>query len=1093
MHRSESFSAIRSYFPKGFRSERDRSRREVCGGLSWRRLSNGKEASEEENTPPRDSEDRSKTRSRDSSSGEQSKELEATKAEMENIQGESCSSSEMEEGELEPDPIPEPSDTIGQAKDSQNCKDKEDENKNDTELSSENKDALLSKKSDFLEGASGEERSMQMEVVQVAGKNEHVELFKGLDKEIRGEEEGFTESEGQREGLDQKLREEEDLAEEICNREKLEDTYCLEMKKRICAENSHLPLQGLNFEIKRPLEAREVKDDELAIVYSKIDKNLEDKVSEVNVRELGVDAEKKEEMSINLEIVQWKDKGIDQVGFDAEQCQVKGIDLHAADAGDVVCFSSVKEITFKNNLELNPMVDKIKENLKDKGKSIAHTLSNVADSVEDEDAVEGPCRRGFELVFQDHITQPDKPSSCGLFSGWTTNKKLKLEPLDLSLGLPGAIPDLSSNPPNSQSYSPGHTRSIQSFPSSFRTTSDGFTNSITFSSSQPFVHNPSCSLTQNSMDNYEQSVGSRPIFQGVDQVSSGTIWPSQTIVEPKRKSGAGALFHRVLLNGNHSSNSIKIMNGHHHLNSNALLRQQSFPRQPSPPQSVGSHDMLPEHSQDKRILTKERSFNSASRSEQHEGEEVIVNTPNVVERIITRIVSEPLQVMERILQDMTEHSIEYLKDSICKMLANTEKCGQIYTLQMALQRRSDLTADAMTKCSRTLLEILVALKTDLPDFLQKPNNAPSSDLVEIYHNLKCRNIACRNVLPVDDCDCKICSPKNGFCSACMCLICSKFDMASNTCSWVGCDVCLHWCHTDCGLHGSHIRNGRNSSVAPGATEMQFHCVACGHPSEMFGFVKEVFKMCSKDWKVENLVKELQYVRRIFFGSNDLRGKSLYQFAGQMLVKLEDKKKHSEVIKNIMSFLSESESTISNAPPLYSPRETSGNNGQRSNDVTFPREENAWLSPVSSSKVSRLLHKATTSGTNDDQMSRQRKDSAFLQLNCERKPIVDELESVVGFKQAEAKMYQERADNARREAESLKRIAAAKNGKIDEEFSSRVTKLQLQEAEDRRKQKLEELQAIERAHHDFISLKTRMEAEIKDLLLKMEATRRNVNA
>ncbi|KAI0493103.1 hypothetical protein KFK09_027379 [Dendrobium nobile] len=1104
LHRSESFSAIRRDFPKGFRSERDRSRREVCGGLSWRRLNCGKEAADEEKrSPARDSEDRGKTRSMDSSSGEQAKDVEAVKADMDKVRRESCSSSEMEEGELEPDPLPEPSiHSRGQAeRDSQNIKDKDGVIETVSEASSENKGVQLSmKRSDNVDGTSDGERSMEIEQIQIAKK---------LNEEIIVEGEGFVELRGQRESLSESQGEAKDLAEdtceegkledtscgekkdlaEACEEEKLEETSCSEKKERINYESSYLPSQFPNLEINNKLEKPVVKDDELRNVYTASRQgNLEEIVREGHFSEVEMDIEKKDETCINLGVVQRKEKGIDQVDFEAEQRKGKGIDLQVATVGEAGHCNSVKEIKCENNLTLKPMA----ENPRDKGKRIARPFSNMADSAEDEDAVEGPSRRGFELVFQDHIIQPDKANSCGLFGGRIKKEKLKLEPLDLSLGLPGVLTDHSSKPPNSNPNSPGGTRSIQSFPSSFRTISDGFTNSMSLSSSQPFVHNPSCSLTQNSMDNFEQSVGSRPVFHGADQVSSGTIRQSHTSIEPKRKGGAGALFHRVLLNGNHSQNSIPGMNGHHNLNSNALLRQQSFPRQPSPPQSVGSHDTLSEHSKDKRMLTRERSFNSLSRTEQREGDQIVVNAPSFVERIITRIVSEPLQVMERMLQDMSEHSMEYLKDSICKMLANTDKRGQIHALQGTLQGRADLISETMTRCPQTLLEILVALKTGLPDFIQRPNNVSSSDLVEIYHKLRCRNIACRNILPVDDCDCKICSQKNGFCSACMCLVCSKFDMASNTCSWVGCDVCLHWCHTDCGLRGSHIRNGRSSSVALGATEMQFHCVACGHPSEMFGFVKEVFKMCSKDWKVENLAKELQYVRRIFCASNDMRGKSLYQVAGQMLVKLEDKKKHSEVIKNIMSFLSESESTINNSP-LYSPSEPSGNNDQRGNAVAFPIEETAWLTPLPSSQVSRILHKSASPTVDDDQMCRQRKDSSILQMSFEKKPVVDELESVVEYKQAEANLYQERADNARREADGLKRIAAAKTGKIDDEYSTKMARLQLQEAEEKRRQKLEELQAMERAHHDFINLKARMEAEIKDLLLKMEDTRRNFNA
>lgn len=107
------------------------------------------------------------------------------------------------------------------------------------------------------------------------------------------------------------------------------------------------------------------------------------------------------------------------------------------------------------------------------------------------------------------------------------------------------------------------------------------------------------------------------------------------------------------------------------------------------------------------------------------------------------------------------------------------------------------------------------------------------------------------------------------------------------------------------------------------------------------------------------------------------------------------------------------------------------------------------------------------------------------------PAADELDGVVRFKQAEAEMYQARADDARREAEGLKRIAAAKIGKIEEEFSGRLARLRLAEAEDRRRQKLQELQSLERAHHDFLNMKTRMEADVRELLRKMEAAQRNL--
>lgn len=87
------------------------------------------------------------------------------------------------------------------------------------------------------------------------------------------------------------------------------------------------------------------------------------------------------------------------------------------------------------------------------------------------------------------------------------------------------------------------------------------------------------------------------------------------------------------------------------------------------------------------------------------------------------------------------------------------------------------------------------------------------------------------------------------------------------------------------------------------TEMQFHCIACEHPSEMFGFVKEVFHNFAKDWSVETLCKELEYVKRIFSGSKDMRGRQLHEIADQMLPRLAIKSNLPEVLRHIMSFLS----------------------------------------------------------------------------------------------------------------------------------------------------------------------------------------------
>ncbi|KAI3964549.1 hypothetical protein MKW92_039346 [Papaver armeniacum] len=775
----------------------------------------------------------------------------------------------------------------------------------------------------------------------------------------------------------------------------------------------------------------------------------------------------------------------------------KAIDLEVK-AEDVGLVDSRKEAAEQNralDVTLTLTNDKLTQNIKDKGKSLAVYPSSEANLNKN-----GPCMERDLLLSRDDAMEG--PSSRKTNSSGVNNEKdekLKIEPLELCLGLPNvSLPlPLDSVDPIPTPSSPSHARSIQSFPTTLRSNSDAFTTSMSFSGSQTFVHNPSCSLTQNSFENnYEQSVGSHPIFQGVDQASHGT-WPAQSSDDLKRKEVP--LYQRILLNGNGSLQPPQTFQGV--LNSQTsqvqlhkvsegsnsgvpvrLDRQSSLSRQlsglqsrhhddvRSPSNSMGSQDTRSEYSNKKRLM-RERSSGSLIRSNsQREFEQqLVVGGTGFGEKIIAMI-------------EMTEQSIAYLKKITYEMIMLEDKCGQ---LQKALQKRSDVTLETLLKSHRVQLEILVALKTGMRDFLQRSNNIPSSELADIFLNLKCRNPACRSLIPVDECDCKVCLQKNGFCSACMCLVCSKFDMASNTCSWVGCDGCLHWCHTDCGLRESFIRNGQTVTGAHGATEMQFHCVACDHPSEMFGFMKEVFKTCAKEWKAETFSKELEYVKRIFAASNDWRGEN---FMILLVTCCQDWR-----VNPVDSKLGNSSSFSAKESPVIKPGEGSSNGG------VGPVQEAKWL--VASAGTEKVSPRVESAGKarpvldwdhmvgNKHVEDRQKE----LLTNVDKKYVVNDLESIVRIKKAEAKMFQERADDAKREAEGLKRIAIAKSEKIEEEYRSRITKLRLVDAEERRKQKLEELQVMEREHREYLSMKMRMETDIKDLLMKMESTTGNLGS
>lgn len=107
----------------------------------------------------------------------------------------------------------------------------------------------------------------------------------------------------------------------------------------------------------------------------------------------------------------------------------------------------------------------------------------------------------------------------------------------------------------------------------------------------------------------------------------------------------------------------------------------------------------------------------------------------------------------------------------------------------------------------------------------------------------------------------------------------------------------------------------------------------------------------------------------------------------------------------------------------------------------------------------------------------------------KKDDFDSLESIVRIKEAEARMFQSKADEARREAENYRQIIQAKTEKLDEEYAEKLGKLCLQETEERRRKKLEELKVLENSHCDYYGMKMRMQAEIAGLLERMEATKK----
>ncbi|XAR63346.1 hypothetical protein NMG60_11023252 [Bertholletia excelsa] len=919
IHRSESFSGSRREFPKGFRSERDRSRREGSV-LSWRRFGTGKDVDEGTRTgfdsvrgskvvcedkgnlrsPRRLKEAKSPPWSKDSGS-EQSKSVEVKKSE--DLPAESGSSSEMEEGELQPEP----------------------------------------------------ESALESE--PIAEQQGSVGLNPG-EKEV---ERGHQVEDQIMEDVEKSLSTVAAKADSVCV-EKIEfdqQKPGKDLEKEVVesADSQSNSVQGMscNEDV-----AETTADDGVT--------NKEDGPSENSSCE-------KEN----------KDNSVDKsLSLEEEHKENKGIDLEVR-AGDVDLPESNKEVHEDGGIpktHLPAPTDDLAQDFKDKGKSMAVSPSPTRDCAEEvlkveresnsfltckDNDIEEPTNRGLELFLRDPVKQPEKPDLS--FPSKPKDEKLALEPLDLSLSLPNVLLPINSN--NQAPDSPSHARSAQSFPSTFHTNSDGFTMSMSLSGSQPFTHNPSCSLTHNSFDNYEQSVGSRPLFQGVDQVFS-PVWHGQPSNERKHKDVS--MWQKVLSNGNgsyHQSQSLQGISNSQGVKGQkpkvaegtsaipiGLDRQLSLPRQlsgvqsrhrhdiKSPSQSAGSRENGSEYGKEKKLVIREQDSGALYRnSNQNEKEQLSMGQADFFESIITMMVSEPVLVMAKKLNEMAGQSLTFLKETARDIIVNGSKQWQLSAFQKALRNRSDITLEVLLKSHRAQLEILVALKTGLQEILERNYDIATSDLAEIFLNLRCRNLTCRSSLPVDDCYCKVCMPKNGFCSTCMCLVCSKFDMASNTCSWVGCDMCLHWCHVDCALRESYIRNGCNASGPQGVTEMQFHCVACEYPSEMFGFVKDVFQTFAREWTAETLSKELEYVRRIFSSSEDTRGKQLHNIAVVMLSRLGKNSDVREVQNQIISFLTDDDSLKSANTHIILGEEPSNKNHEGSNGIARSSQEALWFKPL----------------------------------------------------------------------------------------------------------------------------------------------------
>ncbi|XXG81876.1 hypothetical protein AAC387_Pa09g2420 [Persea americana] len=397
-----------------------------------------------------------------------------------------------------------------------------------------------------------------------------------------------------------------------------------------------------------------------------------------------------------------------------------------------------------------------------------------------------------------------------------------------------------------------------------------------------------------------------------------------------------------------------------------------------------------------------------------------------------------------------EELLEELKSELRVILEGTggsQNREEFLFLQNLVQGRNDLTTKSLIRAHRVQLEILVAINTGIQAFLHPNISLSQTCLIEIFLYKRCRNIACQNPLPADDCICEICTTRKGFCNLCMCVICSKFDFEVNTCRWIGCDLCSHWTHTDCAIHVGQIRMGPSATNGVGPTEMLFRCQACNRTSELLGWVKDVFQHCAPGWDQDALVRELDFVSRIFRASEDPRGRKLYWKCGDLMEKMKSGVPESAACNALLLFFQELEidltknSESEESGRLIAPHEAC------SRIAEVVQEAMRKMEMVAEEKMHMFKKARLALEACDRELEDKTREVAELQMERQRKKQqIDELESIVRLKQAEADMFQLKADEARRESERLQRIALSKTEKAEEEYASRYLKLRLNEAE-----------------------------------------------
>lgn len=127
---------------------------------------------------------------------------------------------------------------------------------------------------------------------------------------------------------------------------------------------------------------------------------------------------------------------------------------------------------------------------------------------------------------------------------------------------------------------------------------------------------------------------------------------------------------------------------------------------------------------------------------------------------------------------------------------------------------------------------------------------------------------------------------------------------------------------------------------------------------------------------------------------------------------------------------------------------------------------------------------------DQELKDKAREVTMLKMERQKKKQqIDDIESIVRLKQAEAEMFDKKASEARREAERLQQIALAKTSKSEEDYTNRYLKQRLCEAEAEKqylieKMKLQESSRVSQSSAGGSDPSQIMYSKIQDLIKNM---------